>query len=62
MDKAVALAGELRASGVRLTLVDHEHERLGRGIEPATPAEELKASDAGPVSLTGGLQGSHHRS
>ncbi|MGW3627024.1 hypothetical protein [Streptomyces sp. NPDC000880] len=30
LDKAVALAGELRASGVRVTLVVHEHKRLGR--------------------------------
>ncbi|MEU0397185.1 hypothetical protein ABZ208_31300 [Streptomyces sp. NPDC006208] len=29
LDKAVKLAGELRASGVRVTLVVHEHKRLG---------------------------------
>ncbi|WP_327248402.1 recombinase family protein [Streptomyces sp. NBC_01320] len=33
LDKVVALAGELRASGVRVTLVVHEHKRLDRGIE-----------------------------
>ncbi|WP_433357355.1 recombinase family protein [Microtetraspora malaysiensis] len=45
LDKAVALAQELRASGVAVTLVIHEHERLGRGIELAAPAEQLKAGD-----------------
>ncbi|WP_208921715.1 recombinase family protein [Streptomyces capitiformicae] len=59
LDKAVALAGELRASGVRVTLVVHEHKRLGRGIELATLAEELKAGDVGLEFLTGELQGSH---
>ncbi|MFD4973067.1 hypothetical protein [Streptomyces sp. NPDC058424] len=59
LDKAVALAGELRASGVRVTLVVYEHKRLGSGIELATLAEELKASDVGPEFLTGELQGSH---
>ncbi|WP_265737638.1 hypothetical protein [Peterkaempfera bronchialis] len=41
LDKAAALAGGLRASGVRVTLAVHEHKRLGRGIQPATLAEEL---------------------
>ncbi|MFF9012780.1 recombinase family protein [Streptomyces sp. NPDC014870] len=59
LDKAVALASELRASGVRVTLVVHEHKRLGRGIELATLAEELKAGDVGLQFLTGELQGSH---
>jgi DNA invertase Pin-like site-specific DNA recombinase len=59
LDKAVKLAGELRASGVRVTLVVHEHKRLGRGIELATLAEELKTSDIGLQFLTGELQGSH---
>ena len=59
LDKAVALARELRVSGVRVTLVVHEHTRLGRGIELATLAEELKASDVGLEFLTGELQGSH---
>ncbi|MEU9063951.1 recombinase family protein [Streptomyces sp. NPDC048430] len=31
LEKAVGLARELRASGVRGTLVVHEHKRLGRG-------------------------------
>ncbi|TDC21738.1 recombinase family protein [Streptomyces sp. 8K308] len=59
LDKAVALAGELRASGVRVTLVVHEHKRLGRGIELATLTEGSKASDVGLEFLTGELQGSH---
>ncbi|MCX4460695.1 recombinase family protein [Streptomyces sp. NBC_01728] len=59
LDKAVALASELRASGVRVTLVVHEHKRLGRGIKLAALAEELKASDVGLEFLTGELQGSH---
>jgi DNA invertase Pin-like site-specific DNA recombinase len=59
LDKAVALASELRASGVRVTLVVHEHKRLGRGIELAALAEELKAGDVGLEFLTGELQGSH---
>ncbi|WP_435835394.1 recombinase family protein [Streptomyces avermitilis] len=59
LDKAVKLAGELRASGVRVTLVVHEHKRLGRGIELATLAEELKASDVALQFLTGELRGSH---
>jgi DNA invertase Pin-like site-specific DNA recombinase len=59
LDKAVKLAGELRASGVRVTLVVHEHKRLGRGIELATLAEELKTGDVGLQFLTGELQGSH---
>ncbi|MEU6786238.1 recombinase family protein [Nonomuraea angiospora] len=43
LDKAVTLARELRATGVAVTLVVHEHKRLGRGLE----------------FLTGELQGSH---
>jgi DNA invertase Pin-like site-specific DNA recombinase len=44
---------------VRVTLVAHEHKRLGRGIDLATLAEELKASDVGLKFLTGELKGSH---
>ncbi|MFJ9703500.1 recombinase family protein [Streptomyces fradiae] len=58
LEKAVTLARELRTSGVRVTLVVHEHKRLGRGIELATLAEDLKAS-VGLEFLTGELQGSH---
>lgn len=59
LERAVALAGELRASGVAVTLVVHEHKRLGRGIELAALAEQLKAGDIGLEFLTGELQGSH---
>ncbi|MGR6968339.1 recombinase family protein [Streptomyces cynarae] len=59
LEKAVTLAREIRASGVRVTLVVHEHERLGRGIDLATLAEDLRASDVGLEFLTGELQGSH---
>ncbi|WP_312870782.1 recombinase family protein [Streptomyces himalayensis] len=51
------LAGEIRSSGVAVTLVVHEHKRLGRGIELAMLA--LKASDVGLEFLTGELKGSH---
>lgn len=59
LDKAVALAREMRVSGIAVTLVVHEHKRLGRGIELATLAEQLRASGIGLQFLTGELQGSH---
>jgi hypothetical protein len=59
LEAAVKLAGEIRPSGVAVTLVVHEHKRLGRGIELAMLAEELKASDVGLEFLTGELKGSH---
>jgi DNA invertase Pin-like site-specific DNA recombinase len=59
LDKAVTLAREIRASGVAVTLVVHEHKRLGRGIELAALAEQLRASDIGLEFLAGELQGSH---
>jgi DNA invertase Pin-like site-specific DNA recombinase len=59
LDRAVALARELRASGVAVTIVVHEHKRLGRGIELAALAEQLKAAGIGLEFLTGELQGSH---
>jgi DNA invertase Pin-like site-specific DNA recombinase len=37
----------------------HEHKRLGRGIELAALAEQLRAADVGLGFLTGELQGSH---
>ena len=58
LDRAVALARELRASGVAVTLVVHEHKRLSRGIELASLAGQLKAGDIGLEFLTGELQGS----
>ncbi|MER5361047.1 recombinase family protein [Streptomyces sp. NPDC002785] len=59
LEATVKLAGEIRSSGVRVTLVVHEHKRLGRGIELAMLAEQLKASDVGLEFLTGELKGSH---
>lgn len=59
LEKAVELARELRASGVTVTLVVHEHKRLGRGLELAALAEQLKAFGVGLEFLTGELQGSH---
>jgi DNA invertase Pin-like site-specific DNA recombinase len=37
----------------------HEHQRLGRGIELAALAEQLRAAGIGLEFLTGELQGSH---
>ena len=59
LDRAVALAREIRASGAAVTIVVHEHKRLGRGIELATLAEQLRADGIGLEFLTGELQGSH---
>jgi DNA invertase Pin-like site-specific DNA recombinase len=59
LDKAVALARELRSAGVAVTLVVHEHKRLGRGIELAALGEQLRAAGIGLEFLTGELQGSH---
>ncbi|WP_234441618.1 recombinase family protein [Streptomyces sp. WM6386] len=59
LEAAVKLAGEIRSSGVAVALVVHERKRLGRGIELAMLAEELKASGVGLEFLTGELQGSH---
>ncbi|MFE7610564.1 recombinase family protein [Streptomyces celluloflavus] len=56
---AVQLSGEIRSSGVAVTLVVHEHKRLGRGIELAMLAEGLKTGDVGLEFLTGELTGSH---
>ncbi|MFI7709244.1 recombinase family protein [Nonomuraea sp. NPDC049480] len=49
----------MRASGVAVTLVVHEHKRLGRGLALAELAEQLRACDVGLEFLTGELQGSH---
>ena len=59
LDHAVALARDIRASGAVVTLVVHEHKRLGRGIELAALAEQLRASGIGLEFLTGELAGSH---
>ncbi|MGD0069839.1 MAG: recombinase family protein [Streptosporangiaceae bacterium] len=49
----------MSASGAAVTIVVHEHKRLGRGIELAALAEQLRAADIGLEFLTGELQGSH---
>ncbi|MER5326557.1 recombinase family protein [Streptosporangium roseum] len=59
LERAVALAREMRASGVAVTLVVHEHKRLGRGLALAELAEQLRACDVGLEFLTGELKGSH---
>ncbi|WP_235854989.1 recombinase family protein [Nonomuraea aridisoli] len=59
LDKAVTLARELRAAGVAVTLVVHEHKRLGRGLDLAALAEQLRSAGIGLEFLTGELQGSH---
>ncbi|MEW2574971.1 recombinase family protein [Streptomyces syringium] len=59
LEAAVKLAGEICSSGVAVTLGVHDHKGLGRGIELAMLAEELKASDVGLEFLTGELKGSH---
>ncbi|MEO3853801.1 recombinase family protein [Acrocarpospora sp. B8E8] len=59
LERAVTLAREMRASGVAVTLVVHEHKRLGRGLALAELAEQLRACDVGLQFLTGELQGSH---
>ena len=47
LGKAVTLASEMRASGVAVTMVVHEHKRLGRGIQLAALAEQLRAAGIG---------------
>ena len=59
LDKTIALAREIRASGAAVTIVVHEHKRLGRGLELAALAEQLRAAGIGLEFLTGELQGSH---
>ncbi|MDP4500878.1 recombinase family protein [Nonomuraea turcica] len=59
LDKAVALARALRSAGVAVTLVVHEHKRLGPGLDLAALAEQLRAAGIGLEFLTGELQGSH---
>ncbi|WP_199565486.1 recombinase family protein [Spongiactinospora rosea] len=59
LDKAVALAHEFRTAGIAVTLVVHKHKRLGRGLDLAALAEQLRATGIGLEFLTGELQGSH---
>ncbi|MFF2511850.1 hypothetical protein [Streptomyces sp. NPDC058086] len=56
VEAAVKPAGEIRSSGVAVSLVVHEHKRLGCGTELAMPAEELKASDVGLEFLTAAMR------
>jgi hypothetical protein len=52
LDKAVHLAQEIRASGAAVTLVVHEHERLGRGLEPRNLGwERWRIPDTNPETL-----------
>ncbi|MEU9651346.1 recombinase family protein [Streptomyces sp. NPDC048110] len=53
LEAAVKLAGENRSSGVAVTLVVHEHKRLGRGIELAMIAEELRGATSAWSSSPG---------
>ncbi|GGU50923.1 recombinase family protein [Streptomyces violascens] len=59
LEAAVKLAEEIRSSGVAVPLVVHEHKQLGRAIELAMLAEQLKADDVGLGLLTGELKGCH---
>nr|WP_277750841.1 recombinase family protein [Nonomuraea polychroma] len=59
LDKAVALARELRAAGVAVTLAVHEHKRLGRGLDFDALAEHLRAAGIGLEFPTGERQGTH---
>ena len=59
LERATALAREIAASGARVAIVVHEHKRLGRGIELAQLAEQLRADGIGLEFLAGELQGSH---
>ncbi|WP_433716571.1 recombinase family protein [Nocardia sp. CA-084685] len=59
LDKPVTRAQEMRISGIAVTIVVHEHKRLGCGIELAALAEQLEASGVGLEFLTGELQGQH---
>ena len=59
LDKAVEWARELRTSGLDVTLVVHEHKRLGRGLQLAELAEQLRSYGVALEFLTGELQGSH---
>ncbi|MET8862918.1 recombinase family protein [Nonomuraea sp. NPDC004580] len=57
LERAVALAAEVRASGLATTLVMHEHKRLGRDL--AALADQLRATGIGLEFLSGELQDGH---
>ncbi|WP_425559998.1 recombinase family protein [Microbispora corallina] len=62
LDRAVEFARELRAASLGVTLVVHEHKRLGRGLALAELAEQLKSYGVALEFLTGELQGNHNPS
>lgn len=57
--KAIDFARELRTTGLDVTLVVHEHKRLGRGSDLVTLAETLKEYGIRLEFLTGELRGEH---
>jgi DNA invertase Pin-like site-specific DNA recombinase len=59
LSKAIDLARELRSTGIEVTLVVHEHKRLGRGSDLVTLAETLKEYGIRLEFLTGELRGEH---
>lgn len=59
LGKAMAAAQEFRRSGMTVTIVADEHRRIGRGLELAQLAEQLRASDVGLEFLKGPLRGAH---
>lgn len=59
LDKAIEFAVDMRKAGLEVTLVAHEHKRLGRGIELAALAERLRALGISLEFRTGELQGGH---
>lgn len=62
LKRAVTLAREMRAAGIAVTLVVHEHKRLGHGLALAGLAEQVRAHDVGLEFVTGELQGIHNPS
>ncbi|MCX5537704.1 recombinase family protein [Streptomyces sp. NBC_00006] len=59
LGKAIDFARELRTTGLDVTLVVHEHKRLGRGSDLVTLAETLKEYGIRLEFLTGELRGEH---
>ncbi|MGW4229505.1 zinc finger domain-containing protein [Streptomyces sp. NPDC004980] len=49
LEAAVKLAGEIRSSGVAVTLVVHEHKRLRRGVELVLRAERRTKPVPSPI-------------
>lgn len=59
LTKTIEFARELRTTGLGVTLVVHEHKRLGRGSDLVTLAEALKEYGVRLEFLTGELRGEH---